>query len=350
MTKVKAFGAQDKDADLKEITIERRDVQPKDVKIKITYCGVCHSDIHTVRNDWKNSQYPVVPGHEIIGKVIEIGTEVTNFKEGDLVGVGCMVDSCRTCESCKEDLEQFCENGMVGTYNGKDSHMGGHTFGGYSQEIVVDEHFVLTIPDNLDEKAVAPLLCAGITTYSPLRNWNVKKGDKVGVVGLGGLGHMAVKLASSMGAEVTMLSRSPEKEKDATDLGAAHFALTTKEETLKRLAGSFDLIIDTVSAQHDYNQYLALLKTNGVMVLLGVPPRPSEVQAGQLIMKRRSLVGSLVGGIKETQEMLDYCAEHGIVSEVEMINIDQINEAYERTLNSDVRYRFVIDMKSLKEE
>ncbi|MEG9326815.1 uncharacterized zinc-type alcohol dehydrogenase-like protein [Salinimicrobium catena] len=351
MKEVKAYAAHAAEKELEPLNIKRRLPGPEDVEIEILYCGICHSDIHTARNEWGGTQYPVVPGHEIVGKVTGLGSEVTKYKEGDTVGVGCFVDSCGHCENCEEHQEQYCLNGPTATYNSpsrldKDVI----TYGGYSTHIVVKEDFVLKISDKLPLNAVAPLLCAGITTYSPLRNWNVKKGDKVGVVGLGGLGHMAVKLASSMGAEVTMLSRSPEKEKDASDLGAAHFELTTNEETLKRLAGSFDLIIDTVSAQHDYNQYLALLKTNGVMVLLGVPPKPSEVQAGQLIMKRRSLVGSLVGGIKETQEMLDYCAEHGIVSEVEMINIDQINEAYERTLKSDVRYRFVIDMKSLKEE
>ncbi len=351
MKEVKAYGTQAADKELEPLNIKRRVPGPEDVEIEILYCGICHSDIHTARNEWGGTQYPVVPGHEIVGKVTGVGSEVTKYKEGDTVGVGCFVDSCGHCENCEEHQEQYCLNGPTATYNSpsrldKDVI----TYGGYSTHIVVKEDFVLKISEKLPLNAVAPLLCAGITTYSPLRNWNVKKGDKVGVVGLGGLGHMAVKLSSSMGAEVTMLSRSPEKEKDASELGAAHFALTTNEETLNGLAGSFDLIIDTVSAQHDYNQYLALLKTNGVMVLLGVPPKPSEVQAGQLIMKRRSLVGSLVGGIKETQEMLDYCAEHGIVSEVEMINIDQINEAYERTLNSDVRYRFVIDMKSLKEE
>lgn len=351
MKEVKAYAAQAAEKELEPLNIKRRVPGPEDVEIEILYCGICHSDIHTARNEWGGTQYPVVPGHEIVGKVSRIGSEVTKYKEGDTVGVGCFVDSCGHCENCEEDQEQYCLNGPTATYNSpsrldKDVI----TYGGYSTHIVVKEDFVLRISDKLPLNAVAPLLCAGITTYSPLRNWNVKKDDKVGVVGLGGLGHMAVKLASSMGAEVTMLSRSPEKEKDASDLGAAHFELTTSKETLKRLAGTFDLIIDTVSAQHDYNQYLALLKTNGVMVLLGVPPRPSEVQAGQLIMKRRSLVGSLVGGIRETQEMLDYCAEKGIVSEVEMITIDQINEAYERTLNSDVRYRFVIDMKSLKEE
>ncbi|MFD0975568.1 NAD(P)-dependent alcohol dehydrogenase [Salinimicrobium gaetbulicola] len=349
MKNVKAYAAHAAEKDLEPFTIDRREPGPEDVEIEILFCGICHSDIHTARNEWGGTTYPCVPGHEIVGKVTRVGEKVKNFKEGDTVGVGCFVDSCGHCKSCEEDQEQYCLNGFTATYNSPSRvEKEVTTYGGYSTHIVVKEDFVLSISDRLPLNAVAPLLCAGITTYSPLRYWNVKKGDKVAVVGLGGLGHMAVKLAASMGAEVSMLSRSPEKAKDAEKLGAHNFELTTNQENLERMAGSFDLIINTVSAQHDYNMYLNLLKVNGVMVLLGVPPEPSEVQAGQLIMKRRSLVGSLVGGIKETQEMLDYCAKHGIVSDVEMINIDQINEAYERTLNSDVRYRFVIDMKSLK--
>lgn len=351
MKEVKAYAAQAADKDLKPFKFDRHEPGPGDVEIEILFCGVCHSDIHTARNEWGGTKYPCVPGHEIVGEVTRVGQEVKNHKKGDTVGVGCFVDSCGECESCDEGLEQYCLKGPTATYNSPsplDRKV--HTYGGYSTHIVVKEEFVLKISDKLPLNAVAPLLCAGITTYSPLRKWDVKKGDKVAVVGLGGLGHMAVKLASSMGAEVTMLSRSPEKEKDANELGAAHFELTTREENMKKMAGRFNLIIDTVSAQHDYNPYLNLLKTDGVMVLLGIPPVPSEVQAAQLIMKRKSLVGSLVGGIKETQEMLDYCAEHGIVSEIEMINIDQINEAYERTLDADVRYRFVIDMKSLKNQ
>ena len=349
MKNVKAYAAQAAEKELKPFKIERREPGPKDVEIEILFCGVCHSDIHTARNEWGGTRYPVIPGHEIVGKVTRTGNEVSKDKEGDTGGVGCFVDSCGTCENCREHQEQYCLNGPVATYNSPsrfDRNV--ITYGGYSTHIVVTEDFVLSISEKLPLNAVAPLLCAGITTYSPLRYWNVKKGDKVGVVGLGGLGHMAVKLASSMGAEVTMLSRSPEKEKDASELGAAHFALTTDEEVMKSISSSFDLIIDTVSAVHDYNEYLALLKTNGVMVLLGIPPKALEVQASKLISRRRSLAGSLVGGIKETQEMLDYCAEHGIVSDVEMISISDINEAYERTLKSDVRYRFVIDMKSLK--
>ena len=351
MNNIKAYAAPAAAKDLEPYKIDRRKPGPEDVEIEILYCGVCHSDIHTARNEWGGTKYPVVPGHEIVGKVTRIGEKVKKYKMGDTVGVGCFVDSCGNCENCEEDQEQYCLNGPTATYNSPSRlEKDVITFGGYSTHIVVKEDFVLRISEDLPLHAVAPLLCAGITTYSPLRKWNVKKGDRVAVVGLGGLGHMAVKLASSMGAEVTMLSRSPEKEKDANELGAAHFELTTNAENMKRLAGSFNIIIDTVSAQHDYNEYLALLKTDGVMVLLGIPPKAAEVQAGRLITRRRSLVGSLVGGIKETQEMLDYCAENNIVSDVEMIDIDQINEAYERTLNSDVRYRFVIDMKSLKNQ
>ncbi len=348
MTLVKAYAAKQEDQPLGPFDLERRTPGPKDVEIEILYCGVCHSDIHTARNEWGGTQYPVVPGHEIVGKVTSIGSDVTAHKVGDTVGVGCFVDSCGHCNNCNDDLEQYCENGNSQTYNSVLQDKKTRTYGGYSTHMVVTEKFVLKISDKLPLEAVAPLLCAGITTFSPLRHWKVKKGDKVAVVGLGGLGHMAVKLASAMGAEVTMLSRSPEKQKDADRLGADHFVLTTKEENMKKMASSFDLIIDTVSGQHDYNAYLGLLKTDGTMVLLGVPPEMEKVHAGSLIFGRRSLVGSLVGGIKETQEMLDFCAEHNIVSDVEVINIDQINEAYERTISGDVHYRFVIDMASLK--
>lgn len=350
MTLVKAYAAQKADQPLGPYQLERREPGPLDVEIEILFCGVCHSDIHTARNEWGGSMYPVIPGHEIVGKVSRIGVGVTKYNVGDTVGVGCFVDSCGHCANCKEDLEQYCENGHSQTYNSLLQDKKTITYGGYSTHIVVTESFVLKVSDKLDLAAVAPLLCAGITTYSPLKHWNCKKGDKVAVVGLGGLGHMAVKLAASMGAEVTMLSRSPEKANDADELGAHHFELTTNEENMQKMANSFNLIINTVSAPHDYNAYLSLLKTDGVMVLLGVPPEAMPVHAGSLIMGRKSLVGSLVGGIKETQEMLDYCAAHNIVSDIEMINIDQINEAYERTLKGDVHYRFVIDMKSLKEE
>lgn len=349
MKDVKAYAAAAADQELKPFQIDRREPGPEDVEIEILFCGICHSDIHTARNEWGGTKYPSVPGHEIVGRVTRTGGEVRKFTEGDTVGVGCFVDSCGHCENCKDHQEQYCLHGPTATYNSPSRlEKDVTTYGGYSTHIVVKEEFVLKVSDRLPLPAVAPLLCAGITTYSPLKRWKVKAGDKVAIVGLGGLGHMAVKLASSMGAQVTMLSRSPGKRKDAAELGAAHFELTTDKENMKRLRGSFDLIIDTVSAQHDYNQYLGLLRTNGIMVLLGVPPEPSPVQASQLISKRRSLVGSLVGGIKETQEMLDYCAQKDIVSEVEVIDIEKINEAYERTLKADVRYRFVIDMKSLK--
>jgi uncharacterized zinc-type alcohol dehydrogenase-like protein len=347
MNAVKSYAAKSADKPLEPYQLDRREPGDHDIEIKILYCGVCHSDIHTARNEWGGTMYPVVPGHEIVGKVTRTGSKVSKFKVGDTVGVGCFVDSCGHCRNCTEDNEQYCENGHSQTYNSLLQDKKTITYGGYSSHIVVTEKFVLSVSDKLPLEKVAPLLCAGITTYSPLKHWNVKKGDKLAVVGLGGLGHMAVKIAASMGAEVTVLSRSKNKEKDAQELGAHHFELTTDKENMKRLANSFDFIIDTVSAEHDYNEYLALLRTNGVMVLLGVPPTPSDVAAFHLIGGRRSLVGSLVGGIKETQEMLDYCAEHNITSDVEMINIDQINEAYERTLAGDVHYRFVIDMASL---
>lgn len=348
MTLVKAFAALKADQPLGPFDLERRTPGPLDVEIEILFSGVCHSDIHTARNEWGGTMYPVVPGHEIVGKVSAVGSEVTKHEVGDIVGVGVFVDSCGHCSNCSEDLEQYCENGHSQTYNSFLQDKKTITYGGYSTHIVVTEKFVFKVPKNLPLEGVAPLLCAGITTYSPLRHWKVKKGDKVAVVGLGGLGHMAVKLAAAMGADVTMLSRSPEKAKDAGRLGAHHFELTTNPENMKKMAGSFQLIINTVSGQNDYNAYLALLKTDGVMVLLGAPPEMEKVAAGSLIRGRKSLVGSLVGGIKETQEMLDFCAEHGIVSDVEVIQMDQINEAYERTIAGDVHYRFVIDMASLK--
>ncbi|MBW0160760.1 MAG: NAD(P)-dependent alcohol dehydrogenase, partial [Sediminibacterium sp.] len=312
------------------------------------YCGVCHSDIHQVRDEWGGSIFPMVPGHEIVGRVTQVGNEVTHFKVGDLAGVGCFVDSCRTCENCKAGIEQYCEEGMVGTYNGRERGTNAPTYGGYSTQIVVDEQYTLRISDKLPLAGVAPLLCAGITTYSPLRHVGVTKGHRVAVLGLGGLGHMAVKFAASFGAEVTMLSSSPSKEADAKKLGAHHFALTSDAATMKKLQNHFDFILNTVSAPHDYSTYLNLLRTNGTMIVVGVPPSPSEVPAFNLIMKRRSIIGSLIGGIKETQEMLDYCAEHHIVSDVEVIPMEKINEAYERMLKADVRYRFVIDLASLK--
>lgn len=347
MTLAKAYAAQSAEKPLAPFTIERREPGAEDVEIKILYCGVCHSDIHTARNEWGFTVYPSVPGHEIVGKVTRVGDNVTKFKVGDTVGVGCFVDSCMHCANCEADLEQYCENGHTQTYNSLSQDKSYTTLGGYSSHIVVTQHFVLSVSDKLPLEKVAPLLCAGITTYSPLRHWGVKAGHKLAVVGLGGLGHMAVKLGASMGAEVTVLSRSTGKAKDAAELGANHFKLTTDKDTMAELANSFDFILDTVSAQHDYNEYLGLLKTDGVMIVVGAPPQPTPVSAFPLILGRRSLVGSLVGGLKETQEMLDYCAEHNITSDVEVININQINEAYERTLAGDVHYRFVIDMATL---
>ncbi len=347
MSTTKAYAAQSATTPLAESTVERRAPKPTDVQIDILFCGVCHSDLHTVRNEWGGTKYPVVPGHEIVGRVSAIGNKVTKFRVGDLAGIGCMVDSCRECDNCKEGLEQYCSTGMVGTYNGKERDGSGITFGGYSKQILAHEDFILHITDKLPLEGVAPLLCAGITTYSPLRHWNVGKGDKVGVVGLGGLGHMAVKLASSMGAEVTMLSHSPSKEADAKELGAHKFVLTSDEAQTKSVKNYFDFILDTVSADHDYNFYLGMLKTNGVMVCVGVPPTPAQIPALNLIGGRKSIAGSLIGGLPETQEMLDYCAQHNIVSDVEVIKISEINEAYERMLKGDVKYRFVIDMASL---
>lgn len=348
-TAVKAFGTEAADADLKEMTIARRDVTSKDIEIEILYCGVCHSDLHTARNDWGFTSYPAVPGHEIVGRVTKVGSEVSKLKVGDLAGVGCLVDSCQTCESCKKDLEQYCLTGFTGTYGGADKHLGGYTFGGYSQKIVVDEHFVLKVPANLDLAAVAPLLCAGITTWSPLRHWNVTKGSKVAVVGLGGLGHMAIKLAKGLGAEVTLFSRSPGKEKDALALGADAVIISTDENYMKSVSGKFDLIIDTVPYVHDVNPYVATLNINGTLVLVGylggLEPFLNTVP---MILGRKSVAGSIIGGIAETQEMLDFCGEHNIVSEIEIIKMQDINEAYERMLKSDVRYRFVIDIASLK--
>ena len=346
---IKAFGAASKDEDLKEMTIERRSLQPKDIEIDILYCGVCHSDLHTARNDWGGTKYPAVPGHEIIGKITRVGNEVTKFKVGDLAGVGCLVDSCKECESCKQDLEQYCLNGSTGTYNGKDKYLNQHTFGGYSEKVLVTEDFVLRIPENLDLKAVAPLLCAGITTWSPLKHWNVKEGSKVAVVGLGGLGHMAIKLAKGLGAEVTLISRSPDKIQDALDLGADSVVISTYENEMKAAAGKFDLIIDTVPYDHDINPYLATLNISGTLVLVGfIGKMDDALFTPPMILGRRSVAGSVIGGIKETQEMLDFCGENNILPEIEMIKMQDINKAYERMLESDVRYRFVIDMQSLK--
>ncbi len=349
MSTTLAYAAQNPQAPMAPFEIQRRAVGPDDVKIDILYCGVCHSDLHTVRNEWKNTLYPSVPGHEIIGKVVAVGANVSAFKVGDVAGVGCMVDSCSHCASCAEGLEQYCENGFTGTYNGP-VFGGENTHGGYSDNIVVDQKFVLRIrhADNL--AAVAPLLCAGITTYSPLRQWKVGPGQKVGVVGLGGLGHMAVKIASAMGAHVVLFTTSPNKRDDALRLGAAEVVVSKNAEEMAAHVNSFDFILNTVAAPHPLDPFLALLKRDATMTLVGAPesPHPSPDVFG-LIFKRRRIAGSLIGGIAETQEMLDFCAEHGIVSDIEMIPIQSINQAYERMLRSDVKYRFVIDMASLKQ-
>ncbi|MDB4292751.1 NAD(P)-dependent alcohol dehydrogenase [Maribacter sp.] len=349
MTKIKAYAAKASDTDLEPFEIERRKLNPTDVKIDILFCGVCHSDLHQVQNDWKNSRYPVVPGHEIVGKVLEVGEKVTNFKEGDLVGVGCLVDSCHECGACADDMEQFCEKSATWTYNSKDKHLGGRTFGGYSESIVVEEQFVLRVPDTLKPEAVAPLLCAGITTWSPLAHWKVKKGQKVGVIGLGGLGHMGIKLAAARGAEVVMITTSPEKSKDAKRLGANAVLISKEEDQMKAHAGSFDFLLNTIPVGHDLNPYAALLKRDATMVLVGAIAPLKGLHGGNLIMGRKRIAGSLIGGIKETQQMLDFCGAHGVGADIELITIQDINTAYDRLKKSDVKYRFVIDMKSLKE-
>jgi alcohol dehydrogenase (NADP+) len=347
MSSTKAYAASAANSPLAPFSIERREPTPHDVQIDILFCGVCHSDLHTVRDEWGGTIYPCVPGHEIVGRVVKVGGDVKKFRKGDLVGVGCLVDSCRTCENCQANLEQFCDNGVVFTYNSKDKHTGGVTYGGYSKSIVVDQHFVLRISDKLDPAAAAPLLCAGITTYSPLRHWKVVKGQKVGVVGLGGLGHMAVKFANAFGAEVVLFTTSPGKAMDAKRLGAHEVVVSKNEEEMKKHVKSFDFILDTVSAKHDLNAYLALVKRDRTLTLVGAPPEPIPLDAFSVIHRRRQLAGSLIGGIEETQEMLDFCAEEGITCDIELIPIDQINDAYERMLKSDVKYRFVIDLASL---
>jgi uncharacterized zinc-type alcohol dehydrogenase-like protein len=349
-TIVKAFGTSASDIPLSQMNIDRREVTEKDIEIEILYCGVCHSDLHSAKNDWGFTTYPVVPGHEIVGKVTNIGNGVTKHKIGDIVAIGCLVDSCRTCKSCQQDLEQHCLNGYTGTYGGKDKYLGGTTHGGYSQKIVADEHFVLKVPANLDLAAVAPLLCAGITTWSPLKHWKVTKDSKVAVVGLGGLGHMAIKLAKGLGAEVTLFSRTPDKEKDAKKLGADAVIISTHEEQMQSVNGKFDLIINTVPYTHDINPYIQTLGISGTLVLVGylgdINPMLNTVP---MILGRKSVAGSLIGGIAETQELLNFCGEHNIVSEVEIIKMQDINNAFDRMLKSDVRYRFVIDMASLKD-
>lgn len=344
MFEVNAYAAMQAKESLKPLKIQRRTPGPNDVLIDIHYCGICHSDIHQARNEWGGGVYPMVPGHEIAGIVNKVGAAVKKFKEGDSVGVGCFVDSCRACTPCKEGTEQYCEQGMKATYNAPDGQQ--PTYGGYSKQIVVDENYVLKIPSNLPLDKAAPLLCAGITTYSPLRHWNVKANDRVGVIGLGGLGHMAVKIAAAMGAEVTVLSHSDKKKADALNFGAKNFVNTSQAEPFKKYANYFDFIINTVSSDIDLGQYANLLKHNATMVQVGAPEKPVALSVTPLIMQRRSLAGSLIGGIKETQEMLDFCGKHHITPEIELIAAEQINQAYERVLKSDVRYRFVIDIKN----
>ena len=349
MFEVKGFSARDAHSPLAPFKLERRDPGPRDVQIEILYCGICHSDLHQARNDWSNSLYPMVPGHEIVGRVVRVGAEVRKLKAGDFAGVGCMVDSCRQCSACKENLEQYCEQGATWTYNAKERGSERLTFGGYSEQIVVDEHFVVSLPASLDLKGAAPLLCAGITTYSPLRHWKVGPGQKVGVIGLGGLGHMGVKFAKALGAHVVMITTSPEKGNDARRLGADEVLLSRDPAAMAQHAKSFDFLLNTIPVSHDVNPYLTLLKRDKTMVLVGVltaldPP----VQGSSVIFGRRNLSGSGIGGMAETQEMIDFCATHNIVSDIEMVKIQQVNEAYERLIKNDVKYRFVIDMGSLK--
>ena len=347
MPTVKAYAVPAAAAPLAPWSFQRRAPGEKDVVMDVLFCGVCHSDIHQARDEWGNATFPMVPGHEIVGRVTRVGAKVTGFKPGDLAGVGCMVDSCRTCAPCQRHLEQFCQQGAAFSYNSTEMDRKTPTYGGYSAQYVCDEAFTLRVSPSLDLSAAAPLLCAGITTWSPLRHWKVGQGSKVGVVGLGGLGHMAVKLAAALGAEVTMLSTSKAKEADARKLGAHEFGLTSDKATFKRLAGRFDLIVNTISAPHDYNAYLGMVAIDGTMVLLGVPPAPTPVHAFSLIPGRKSLSGSLIGGIQETQELLDFCAEKKLVADVEVIPMAAINTAYERMMKGDVRYRFSIDLKTL---
>lgn len=352
MTQVLGYAAKSATTPLAPFSFQRRDPRPGDVQLDILYCGVCHSDLHVARNEWKGSIYPVVPGHEIIGKVLQVGKDVTVFKPGDIVAVGCMVDSCGTCSNCQDDLQQYCNEETIYTYNSRDKHDQTMTYGGYSTQVVVDQKFVLRVPKEFKESdypGVAPLLCAGITTYSPLRHWNVGKGSRVAVVGLGGLGHMAVKIAHAMGAYVALFTTSEGKVADAKRLGADEVVISKNKEEMAKQANLFDFVLNTVAASHDLDPFLGLLKRDGTMCLVGVPevshPSPS---VGQLIFRRRQLAGSLIGGIKETQEMLEFCAKHQITADIEMIPMEKINEAYERMLKSDVKYRFVIDMASLK--
>jgi uncharacterized zinc-type alcohol dehydrogenase-like protein len=344
----KAYAARSATAPLGPHIIHRRDPLPTDVEIDILFCGVCHSDLHIARNEWGGTTYPVVPGHEILGRVRRVGASVRKFKVGDLAAVGCMVDSCRTCDHCKRNLEQFCQRGATFTYNSADRHLGGMTYGGYSERVVCDEAFTLKVPSGLDPAGAAPLLCAGITSWSPLRKWGAGPGKRVGIVGLGGLGHMGVKFASALGAHTVLFTSSESKMADGKRLGAHEVVLSKDPKAMAAMAGSLDLIVDTVSADHPFDAYLATLRLDGVMAVVGVPPSPQQVHAFSLIMPRRILTGSLIGGIAETQEMLDFCGQKGITCDVERICMDQINQAYERMLRSDVKYRFVIDMASLK--
>lgn len=347
MIKTKGFAAQTAKSPLAPFSFERRDPGVHDVLIDIKFCGICHSDIHQARDEWGNSTFPMVPGHEIAGVVTQVGAKVTHFKVGEKVGVGCFVDSCRSCDPCERDLQQYCEQGMSGTYNGTEQDKKTRTQGGYSNQIVVDENYVLRIPKNLPLEGAAPLLCAGITLYSPLMHWKAGPGKKVAIIGMGGLGHMGVKIAAALGAEVTVLSQSLKKQEDGKRLGAKHFYATSDPKTFQELAGSFDLIICTVSAPLDWNAYLTLLKLDATMIVVGVPEKPVPLSSFSLVMGRRSLAGSLIGGIAETQEMLDFCGKNNITSDVEVIPVQKVNEAYERVLKSDVRYRFVLDMATL---
>lgn len=347
MIPARGFAAYNHTSDLAPYDFERREVNENDVLVDIAYCGICHSDIHTVRNEWGEARFPVVPGHEIVGVVQQVGSKVTKYKVGDTVGVGCMVDSCRTCSNCKDGLEQYCEEDFTGTYNAPTRDGKSVTQGGYSNKIVVREEFVFRVPANLELSRVAPLLCAGITTYSPLRHWKVSTGHRVGVIGLGGLGHMAVKIAKAMGANVTVFTTSPNKVADAKALGADEVVITKNSDEMSKLKSNFNFIIDTVSAPHDLSAYLTLLKRDGQLCMVGASPDPFNVYSFTMIRNRRSLVGSLIGGIPETQEMLDFCGKHNIMSDIELIPIQDVNKAYERVLKSDVKYRFVIDMKSL---
>jgi uncharacterized zinc-type alcohol dehydrogenase-like protein len=349
MIQVRGYAAHDAHSPLVPFNFERRDPGPHDVQIEILYSGICHSDLHQARNDWRNSLYPMVPGHEIVGRVVAVGAHVKKFQVGDFAGVGCMVDSCRHCSACEDDLEQYCEEGATWTYNATERNSDQLTFGGYSDQIVVEERFVVKVPGHMDLKAVAPLLCAGITTYSPLRHWKVGPGQKVGVIGLGGLGHMGVKFAKALGAHVVMITTSPEKGKDATRLGADEVLVSRDAEAMAKAAGSFDFLLNTIPVPHDTNPYMGLLKRDRTMCLVGVltelePP----VSGASVIFGRKSLSGSAIGGMAETQEMIDFCAEHGVVSDVEIIDIQSVNEAYERMQKNDVKYRFVIDIASLK--